>query len=98
MLMGVRIVALLAQSISAGLFDPLQAPSALSRSPESVSTISGYEHPPQAARRVLQRRDLILNEGDQDTGRTLEGPLQHHPATLLARLSTPSTRVVADSN
>jgi len=39
------IVASLAQSISAGLFDPLQAPDVLSRSPGSAPTISDYEHP-----------------------------------------------------
>ena len=40
----------------------------------------------QAARRVPERRDLLLSaEGGADTGRTLAGSLQHHQATLFAR-------------
>ena len=34
----------------------------------------------------LNRRDLLLVEGGADTGRTLAGSLQHHQATLFARL------------
>ena len=40
----------------------------------------------QAARRVSERRNLLLAEGGAGTGRTLAGSLQHHQATLFARL------------
>jgi transposase InsO family protein len=40
----------------------------------------------EAAGRVPERRDLLLVEGGADTGRTLAGSLQHHQATLFARL------------
>jgi hypothetical protein len=49
----------------------------------------------EAARRVPERRDLLLVEGGAGAGRTLAGSLQHHQATLFARLQIASTRDVA---
>jgi len=52
----------------------------------------------EAARRVPERRGLLLVEGGTGTGRTLAGSLQHHQATLFARLQIASTGDVANRN
>ena len=49
----------------------------------------------QAARRVPQRRDLLLTQGGAGAGRTLAHPLQHHPASLFAGLPVARARDVA---
>jgi hypothetical protein len=49
----------------------------------------------EAARRVPQRRDLILAQGATDIGRTLACSLQHDPCALLARLPIASAGDVA---
>src|ERR1035441_9873561 len=45
----------------------------------------------EAAGRVPERRDLLLDEGDQGAGGAVASSLQHHPATLLAGLPTTRT-------
>jgi hypothetical protein len=49
----------------------------------------------KAAGRVPEWRDLLLVEASAGAGRTLAGSLQHHPATLFARLQIASTGDVA---
>jgi len=51
----------------------------------------------KVARRVPQRRDLLLAQGGAGPGRALAGSLQHHQATLLARLLLPGTRSLGAS-
>jgi hypothetical protein len=41
----------------------------------------------EASRRVPERGNLLLDEGDPGAGRTLAGPLQHGQTTLVAGLS-----------
>jgi len=49
----------------------------------------------EAARRVPQRRNLLLAQGGTSAGRTMAHPLQHHPSTLFARLPIARSRDVA---
>jgi len=46
----------------------------------------------EAARRVPERRDLLLNEGDQGAGGAVASPPQLHPAALLVGLQTAGAR------
>src|ERR1035437_9164202 len=49
----------------------------------------------EAAGRVPERRDLLLDERNQGAGGAVASSLQHRPATLLAGLSTTGTRGLA---
>ena len=46
----------------------------------------------QAARRTAQRRDLLHTKGGKDRDRKLAASLQHGASTLIAGISTASTR------
>jgi HTH-like domain len=50
------------------------------------------------AERVPQRRNLLLDEGDQGADRALARPLQHRQTTILAGIQTTGAGSVADLN
>ena len=45
----------------------------------------------EAPQRVPERRNVLLDEGDQGAGRALARPLQHHPLALFAGLPATCT-------